>query len=61
MLCNWDQTRHISGTQILDDFVTSERKHKANGSGAADPRISGYWLNMALERTQTIAEDENET
>jgi hypothetical protein len=26
-----------------------------------DRRISGYWLNMALERTQTIAEDENET
>jgi hypothetical protein len=24
-------------------------------------RISGYWLNMAFERTQTIAEDENET
>ncbi len=25
------------------------------------PRISDYWLNMAFEQTQTIAEDENET
>jgi len=24
-------------------------------------RIIGYWLNRAFERTQTIAEDENET
>jgi hypothetical protein len=24
-------------------------------------RISGYWLNMEFEQTQTIAEDENGT
>jgi len=48
-------------TQIPLMLAAIATKHDTGNALDTDGRNSGYWLNMAFERTQTIAEDENKT
>ena len=52
---------HTTHTQVPSILAVSTRKRAVRRTTGTEGRISGYWLNMPFERTQTIAEDENET